>query len=127
MTAVDIQSKADLISYLNLNPHEATIEIADVELEAVCKIKDLDFPYGEVTGVEVNLVSLCGAPARFFTTGIIRLAEEKLSKHEDVLVDVRSTVQYVLDIQDGCRGDWTGGDRFDSIEERERDREVCNG
>lgn len=127
MTAVDIQSKADLIAYLNEREFEATIEISDIELEAVCTIRDIDFPFGEVKGITVDLVSLCGAPASYFMPGIIRLAEEKLSKHEDVLVDVRSTVQYVLDIQDGCRGDWTGGDRFDSIEERERDKEVCNG
>lgn len=127
MTAVEITNKQDLIKYLNENPHEATIEIADVELEAVCTIKDIDFPFGEVKSITVDLVSLCGAPANYFMPGIVRLAEEKLSKHEDVLNDVRSTVQYVLDIQDGCRGDWTGGDRMDRIEERERDREVCNG
>lgn len=127
MTAVDITNKQDLIKYLNEREFEATIEIADIELEAVCTIKDIDFFYDVVTGVEVSLVSLCGAPASYFVSGIVRLAEERLSRHEDVLVDVRSTVQYVLDMQDGCRGDWTGGDRFDSIEERERDREVCNG
>ena len=127
MTATDIQSKSDLIKYLNEREFEVTIEIADVELEAVCKIKDIDFPFGEVKSVEVDLVSLCGAPAKFFTSGIIRLAEEKLSRHEDVFNDVKGTVQYVLDIQDGCRGDWTGGDRMDAEHEKERDREVCNG
>jgi hypothetical protein len=127
MIATKITTKSDLLLYVNQNPFEATIEIADVELEAVCTIKDIDFPYGEVKSIEVDLVSLCGAPAEYFVTGIIRLAEEKLSRHEDVLNDVRTTVQYVLDMQEGHRGDWTGGDAMDRKYEEKRDREVCNG
>ncbi len=119
MTATDITTKADLIKYLNLNPHEATIEISDVELEAVCTIKDIDFPYGEVKSITVDLVSLCGAPASYFMPGIIRLAEEKLSKHEDVLNDVRSTVQYVLDMNEDS-GD-RFGDLMDEAYEKVRD------
>lgn len=118
MTAVEITSKQDLIKYLNEREFEATIEIADIELEAVCTIKDINFPYGEVKSIEVDLLSLCGCPARYFIPGIVRLAEEKLARHEDVLNDVRSTVQYVLDIQDGHRGDWTGGDMMDAEQER---------
>jgi hypothetical protein len=125
MTAVEITNKQDLIKYLNENPHEATIEIADVELEAVCTIKDIDFPFGEVRSIEVDLLSLCGCPAWYFVPGIVRLAEEKLARHEDILVDVRSTVQYVLDMNEDS-GD-RFGDLWDLAYEKMRDREVCNG
>jgi hypothetical protein len=125
MTATDIQSKQDLIKYLNEREFEATIELADVELEAVCTIKGITWPYGEVKSIEVDLLSLAGAPARYFIPGIVRLAEEKLARHEDILVDVRSTVQYVLDMNEET-GDRLG-DLWDLAYEKARDKEVCNG
>lgn len=122
MTSLDIQTTDDLISYINENPLEATFEMANVECEGVCRLTKLDWNFDTVKAIEVELITLNGIPARWLDRGTVRLAEYKLAYHEDILSEVRSTVQYVVDIKSEYRGDYTGGDAIDAAYDAAQDK-----
>lgn len=118
MTALEIITADDLIAYLNENTHEAMIEVSDIECDCVCRIRSLKMDYEEVKAIDVEIITINGIPAKWFHPNVIRLVETRLAYCEEIVVDIRSTVQYVLDMKSACDGDYTGGDEIDRQYER---------
>lgn len=122
MISLDIESRSELLAYINETPKEADFEFANRECSASCRITSLSFDHETVKGIEVELVELNGLPPEWFHGDVVRAIENKLAFHEDILCDVRGTVQYVLEMQTSYQGDYTGGDKLDSEYEAAEDR-----
>lgn len=118
MTAIEINTKEELLAYLNETTREGVIEVADVECDVSCRVADLTWDYEAVKAITVELVTLNGVPADWLLPGTIRMIEDKAAMCEEILVDVRSTVQYVIDMRLEYAGDWTGGDKMDETIQR---------